>query len=1265
MSNENNLTLISSTGVTQNGRLSKALLPEYIKIDERKTSDLLAFSSRYAEYINFYNIDNAKAGTWTNFFKNDISVFLSSIISTNVKRIEQEQNRLLHKVNFASRAEDKIDALEGLYTQVLEIADYLNSWYAQALDMNRLNPLDSNELEDELEVAIKQQLSENLLTLLDEQEYLQFNRMGKYTTPSIIDRFHPIWGLQSDKSLRALDPDDDHIDDHIKHYTKQARMFYRVFYGVFSFIIQMAPSYLEKSLTEKDDHRPDMALFITFTKLFQHNQKQLNTLTEKHLDFYYYDVLKMRERGLTPDQVNISLSLARHIDSYFLKKGTLLEAGRDASGQTIHYATDYDIVLNQGKIKSLQTLYVSKNTKISEGIGSSYRIITNLYASKIANSKDGEGEPFINGVEDWPTFGEEILDKPEYERQMGFGDIGWAVAAPILEMSEGHRTVTMRMEFDRASMYTLNLLIKDITKNQERDGDKMSREDIFSKIFRNSITVQFTTAEGWTYANTCEVLPPDDWNQSELTIATTLETTAPSVVSYNPEIHGEGFEAKAPVVKFLHKNIDTIFSYSFLKELLLEKVHIEVAVQGIKNLALSSDAGALDASMPFQPFGPVPKKGSYLIIGKAELFKKDLKSLNFNMEWQNLPDHKKGLTGHYREYGLGIKNEDFKIRMSALSGGNFYPIADEEGNIDDSRQLFFEHTDRPGLIKKTILDDFDIKAFNIKPDYDFELPAAFSNQVNTGYFKMELVNPKQGFAHDEYTKVYTDVVMHNANPKSKQQKIAPKTPFTPVLKSLTVDYTASTRVDVISIGSMRNDNNAVEQLYHIHPFGVIKTFDKGQMLNRSLVPDYDSDAYLFIGLENFKPPSTLSVYFELRENQDLFSFDQPSTHPEVTWSYLAKDEWKAFSQTSILSDTTYGFNNSGIVTLDVNHEATRDNKILAGGLHWFRVAVKGDANRMPRAMKVVTQALSATWVNEGHGDAHLIQPLEPNKIKRLASSVTEIKGVEQPFASFGGRPGENKNAFYTRVSERLRHKNRAVSTWDYERLVLEQFPFIYQVKCVTSLGSDKLDPGDVTIVVVPRLTEVGKYHLPRVNYTVLQSIKEYLQPLASPFVRIKVRNPVYERLKITAGVRFEKGKNNGTFLKKLNHDLLGYIAPWTMGHDIELDLGGALTKDVILSFIEKLPYVEHATGFSVVQVFAEEGGFDVDDTAISSSSSPIVVATQPWSVMIPFETNPIYLLDEKRYEPADKASISSMMINGDFVMTEEKEEDIDFSDYDE
>jgi len=160
-------------------------------------------------------------------------------------------------------------------------------------------------------------------------------------------------------------------------------------------------------------------------------------------------------------------------------------------------------------------------------------------------------------------------------------------------------------------------------------------------------------------------------------------------------------------------------------------------------------------------------------------------------------------------------------------------------------------------------------------------------------------------------------------------------------------------------------------------------------------------------------------------------------------------------------------------------------------------------------------------------------------------------------------------------------------------------------------------------------------------------------------VNIEVRNPIYERVKVTAGLRFTKDKNNGTYLKKLNHEILEFMCPWLKGQDRELDLGGVLSKDMILSFIEKRSYVDFVTKFSAVQVFFDENskmtGFDIDDTAIDVSSSPVIKASKPWSVLIPFETNPLYLLEDTNFQAPEKSSINSMILDsGDFVITTEK-----------
>jgi hypothetical protein len=41
--------------------------------------------------------------------------------------------------------------------------------------------------------------------------------------------------------------------------------------------------------------------------------------------------------------------------------------------------------------------------------------------------------------------------------------------------------------------------------------------------------------------------------------------------------------------------------------------------------------------------------------------------------------------------------------------------------------------------------------------------------------------------------------------------------------------------------------------------------------------------------------------------------------------------------------------------------------------------------------------------------------------------------------------------------------------------------------------------------------------------------------------------------------------------------------------------------------------------------------------------------------LIPFANNPIFLIDDLSFQSPEKAGIDSMLLDGDFVMTEEKE----------
>src|SRR5690606_38307786 len=98
------------------------------------------------------------------------------------------------------------------------------------------------------------------------------------------------------------------------------------------------------------------------------------------------------------------------------------------------------------------------------------------------------------------------------------------------------------------------------------------------------------------------------------------------------------------------------------------------------------------------------------------------------------------------------------------------------------------------------------------------------------------------------------------------------------------------------------------------------------------------------------------------------------------------------------------------------------------------------------------------------------EPLPPGTISKLLLADPAVKKIEQPVTSSGGKTLEDDASWYRWVSERLRHKQRAVSPWDYERLILEAFPEIYKVKCIPhARPGNELSPGHVMLVPVPDL----------------------------------------------------------------------------------------------------------------------------------------------------------------------------------------------------
>lgn len=400
--------------------------------------------------------------------------------------------------------------------------------------------------------------------------------------------------------------------------------------------------------------------------------------------------------------------------------------------------------------------------------------------------------------------------------------------------------------------------------------------------------------------------------------------------------------------------------------------------------------------------------------------------------------------------------------------------------------------------------------------------------------------------------------------------LIPNEPWTPVLKDITLDYTASAAITDM-------------ELIHLYPYENTHK-DVNINLLPALFPTHCDEGTLFIGLKELVPGNNVSLLFQLAEA----TANSEASRAKIVWHYLVANEWKILRDGfEVLEDATNGLTTSGIVKLAIPGNITIDNTILSKTLHWIKVSAFRDVISVSETIGIHAQAVRATFVNTpAHDQLRLNAALEPNKLSKLLEADSNVKKTAQPYESFGARVPEAEGNFYIRVSEWLHHKGRAIQKFDYERLVLDAFPEIFKVKCINH--DFKLNallyrtdvnaaPGYVMVAVIPDLNKLksGQSFEPKAPLSVLEKITAYLKKRTSPFARIKVVNPRYEKIDLCITVQLIKGKDKVFYRKKLEDDLRLFLAPWAIGEFEKLSFGQCVNRSDIVRFIEGRDYVDY------------------------------------------------------------------------------------------
>jgi len=889
------------------------------------------------------------------------------------------------------------------------------------------------------------------------------------------------------------------------------------------------------------DINPQLALFISFIKLLDLSKERFNTITKRHLDFYYKEVLQLDKKEAQADSVYTIYELAKNATEQLLEKDTLLDAGKDGEGNKRNYGVDEEIVLNKTTVALLQNTYIDNK---------------GWYASTIANSGDGEGGEIANDKKSWLPFGDETRTLAKK---------GFSIAAPSLKLTEGPRNI--------------EIIIK-----------SNALKTSFGEGLQNIFKVEHTGKKEWIEIDKSKIIitikKPDNTNEKpELKFSIFYDETAETIESYDKEIHEGNYNTKHPIFRITFdtevENKETSFNlYKHLTENILEEIEIKTTAIYSSNIEVKSDLGKINLDNPFFPFGPQAKKNAKLKIGAKEWVGKNIEEVSLTLDWKGLPEH---LGNHYQYYTYNAEVSTAVNEISNMLAKESKMVQQKEAKkgtvfLTTQTSLFVsgKYGSNRFKVYKSYIENNRVTIDDSSQNNEGEEvtlftdpnQSNFNNFLSTPYILKKTdeyliqIALKNTFLHEEYAKIYTY--------RAINELLLPNEPYTPEIEKL--------KVKIITKETL---SDSQVSLFHEHPFGIRQETEL-----KSIVPQLETGGQLFVGLDNTVENQNVQLLFQIEEGSE-----KPETieklgteEATVTWQYLKNNIWQNLKPDYLLKDETDNFLKTGLVKITIPKE-TKNNSLFTEDYFWIQAKISTKFDSVSKIVNIHAQAVGSTFIDNNNTLEHLENGLGANTISKLEQRLATIKKLEQPYTSFNGIPKESDLDFYRRVSERLRHKNRAITVWDYEHLILQEFTYLHKIKCLNHSTRTSFNaPGNVLLVAVPNIINQNVYDIykPKLSQAKLNAIKNYVNKLNTLHVDAEVISPKYEPVKIGLKAAFKENLDANHYTKQLKIDIAAYLSPWAFDKNQPIPFGNAMYYSEVIYFIENLEYIDYIKDFKMI-----------------------------------------------------------------------------------
>lgn len=826
--------------------------------------------------------------------------------------------------------------------------------------------------------------------------------------------------------------------------------------------------------------------------------------------------------------------------------------------------------------------------------------------------------------------------------------------AGLAELIQRHRTQLIRTGDPAAEEGQGSMIFTQFSSGPGK-GPDYPPEEVLQNLLCDAFEIRLGTAEGSVAPTAMQLLPiRAPRSNGGITFAMRLDEAAPPIVAPAPD--------QAPCLSLRLAANARICPLSFFERYAVDSIEFSVRVDGLRRMSGFSDSGPVSTDRTFAPFGARPGDGSSFQLGCPELAMKPVTWVGLSLTWDAMPEGPGGFASHYAAYPEAGGIPDPKLSVEYLGGDGWKPVGggmapllqDAQGSGSEAakRSRIWHHKGQIGGHSTAVRGPVRASEYRSR------------QTVRGGMIRLVLSQTAGDFKASQYPFALMTAMRPRPLPFDHRARPVPPAPFVPTVSALSLSYRAHGLIHV------NNPESAGpgERIVQAGPFGRVELFPRRMSRPVSLFPQRLGYGQLAIqvtgqvtGVDGgASAPQPVALCFSMAASGHLRRV--PEANP-IRWFYLGPEGWKALPPMAILSDSTGGLMQSGLVMIDLPRDAgDHSPEMPAGGVWVAAIATRPDLGVFPRLRQigvngVWVQRLDQVWGGETTRREWSFVPPQPGLGK-----ISEIAGQARV------RPPETESDYRARLSERLRHRGRAVTPWDIERLLLHEFPEIWMVKCLPHLtcASPHPAPGHATVVTVahpPGRDAPGAGPRPAVEPCLfdaasLERFHDFLASLAPHFAAFDVVNPGFERLQVRASVALAPGEGHGAAAQALRGELARYLSVWSAGPALAR-FGWSLNTRMLEAHIAGLPWVSRISDFSVLHLAADDAqSHELLDTGQGAGDprglyGPIIRPRRPWSLPLPASCHVLNIRPRIEEEDPTASGIGSLPV-GDMLIVSQR-----------